>query len=70
MAEDKGLATGLVSTSSITHATPASYIAHRDSRATYEEIASDFLKTDIDVFIGGGYKHLHNAKTNATLPVN
>jgi alkaline phosphatase len=51
------LATGLVSTSAITHATPASYIAHQGSRGSYENIAADFLKTDIDVFIGGGYKH-------------
>lgn len=56
-AEDKGLSTGLVSTSSITHATPASFIAHQESRNMYEAIAADFLKTDIDVFIGGGYKH-------------
>lgn len=56
-AEEKGLATGLVSTSSITHATPASFIAHQPSRKMYEEIAADFLKTDIDVFIGGGYQH-------------
>ncbi len=57
MAEGKGLSTGLVSTSAITHATPASYIAHQGSRGSYEDIAADFLKTDIDVFIGGGYKH-------------
>lgn len=57
MAEDRGMATGLVSTSAITHATPASYIAHQGSRGSYEDIAADFLKTDIDVFIGGGYKH-------------
>lgn len=57
MSEAKGLATGLVSTSAITHATPASYIAHQGSRGSYEDIAADFLKTDIDVFIGGGYKH-------------
>lgn len=57
MAEEKGLATGLVSTSAITHATPASYIAHQGSRGSYEDIAADFLKTDIEVFIGGGYKH-------------
>jgi alkaline phosphatase len=53
-AEDQGLSTGLVSTSSITHATPAAFIAHQLSRDYYEEIAADFLKTDIDVFIGGG----------------
>ncbi|MEI8113490.1 MAG: alkaline phosphatase [Bacteroidia bacterium] len=57
MAEEKGLSTGLVSTSAITHATPASYIAHQKSRGSYEDIAADFMKTDIDVFIGGGYKH-------------
>ena len=56
-AEDNGLATGLVASSAITHATPASFIAHQKSRNMYEAIAADFLKTDIDVFIGGGYKH-------------
>ncbi len=56
-AEEKGLSTGLVSTSAITHATPAAFIAHQGARRNYESIASDFLNTDIDVFIGGGYKH-------------
>ncbi|MDD4755874.1 MAG: alkaline phosphatase, partial [Prolixibacteraceae bacterium] len=62
IAEEKGIATGLVSTSAITHATPASFIAHQPNRNMYEEIAADFLKTDIDVFIGGGYKHFTNRK--------
>ena len=53
-AEENGLSTGLVSTSAITHATPASFIAHQKERELYEAIAADFLKTDIDVFIGGG----------------
>jgi len=53
-AEENGLSTGLVSTSTITHATPASFIAHQPDRNMYEQIAADFLKTDIDVFIGGG----------------
>jgi alkaline phosphatase len=57
IAEEHGLATGLVSTSSITHATPASFIAHQSDRGSYEDIAMDFLKTDVDVFIGGGYNH-------------
>ncbi len=56
VAEEKGLATGLVATCRITHATPASFIAHQPSRNMYEEIAADFLNTDIDVFIGGGKK--------------
>jgi alkaline phosphatase len=57
IAEKNGLATGLVVTSSITHATPASFIAHQKWRSMYEEIAADFLETDIDVFIGGGRDH-------------
>jgi alkaline phosphatase len=69
MAEDKGLATGLVSTSAITHATPASYIAHQGSRGSYEDIAADFLKTDIDVFIGGGYKHFAERKDKRDLTI-
>ncbi len=56
-AEQYKKATGLVATSAITHATPASFIAHAVSRSSYEDIAADFLKVDIDLFIGGGEKH-------------
>ncbi len=56
-AEDHGLATGLIATSAITHATPASFIAHNTSRYNYEEIATDFLGSGIDLFIGGGRNH-------------
>jgi len=57
IAEENGLATGLVATASVTHATPAAFIAHQASRSSYEDIARDFLRTDVDVFIGGGYDH-------------
>ena len=67
MAEKKGLKTGLVSTSAITHATPASFIAHVDSRGSYEDIALDFLKTNIDVFIGGGIKNFEERKDGKNL---
>jgi len=67
IAEDNNLATGLVSTSSITHATPASFIAHNCNRNKYEEIAEDFLKTDIDVFIGGGKDNFNKRKDNKNL---
>ena len=55
-AEKKGLRTGLVATSTIVHATPASFIAHNKSRRNYEEIAEDFLRTEVDFFAGGGKK--------------
>jgi alkaline phosphatase len=57
IAEELGYSTGLISTSAITHATPAAFISHRVSRFDYENIASDYLKTDIDLFIGGGFDH-------------
>lgn len=56
-AEKSGLSTGLIATCAITHATPAAFIAHQPSRTLDEDIAADFLKTDIDVIIGGGRKH-------------
>jgi alkaline phosphatase len=67
MAEEYGLSTGLISTSTITHATPASFIAHDPHRNNLEEIAYDFLSTDIDVFIGGGYDHFANRKDSLNL---
>lgn len=53
-AEVNGFASGLVVTSSVVHATPASFVAHQPSRNLYENIAEDFLQSDIDLFIGGG----------------
>ncbi len=55
-AEKKGLATGLIATSTIVHATPASFISHNKYRKNYEEIALDFMDTEIDFFAGGGKK--------------
>ncbi len=58
--EKNNLATGIVSACAVTHATPASFVAHQINRNMYEAIAADFLKTDIDVFIGGGKQHFVN----------
>jgi alkaline phosphatase len=59
-AEKKGMATGLVATCNIQHATPASFIAHVKSRSSYEDISEDFLKTTLDIGIGGGKKYFDN----------
>jgi alkaline phosphatase len=56
LAEEKGLSTGLISTSSITHATPASFAAHVEQRSMQEDIAVDFLDSGVEVFLGGGVK--------------
>ena len=48
--------TGVVATSSITHATPASFYAHVKQRGMEEEIAAQLLESDIDFFAGGGIR--------------
>jgi alkaline phosphatase len=67
VAHDCGLATGIISTSSITHATPASFVAHNYSRRNYEDIAKDFMNGTIDVFIGGGMTYFLNRKDGIDL---
>ena len=56
-ANKNGLSTGIVVACAVTHATPASYVAHQVNRDMYDEIAADYLKSNIDVFIGGGRKY-------------
>jgi alkaline phosphatase len=67
IAEENGLATGLVATSAITHATPAAFIAHTPNRDRYDDIAMDFLHTDIDVFIGGGCNNFNHRADSLNL---
>jgi alkaline phosphatase len=69
-AHEIGLATGVVSTSAITHATPASFVAHNSGRGNYEDIAKDFLNGSIDVFIGGGEDHFRSRTDGTDLTVN
>lgn len=66
-AEENGLATGLVATYSVTNATPAAFIAHVESRSMEEQIAEFYLKTDVDVFIGGGRKFFTERKDGRDL---
>ena len=50
LASLSGVNTGLISTSSITHATPASFFAHTISRDFQEDIAMQLAKSDVDSF--------------------
>ena len=54
LAEARGMATGLVATSSITHATPAAFSAHVTQRDEQFEIARQMAGQGIDVLLGGG----------------
>ncbi len=59
-AKEQGKATGLVATSEITHATPASFGSHDESRQNMNAIADDYYdelingKHKVDVLLGGG----------------
>lgn len=64
MAEEKGLATGLVATSTIIHATPASFAAHNPYRKNYEAIALDMTDAGVDVLIGGGKKYFERRESD------
>lgn len=67
LAHLNGLAGGVVSTSAVTHATPASYVSHNISRNNYDEIAEDFLITQPEVFIGGGLDNFANREDEKDL---
>jgi len=64
LAKSEGKATGLVATSTITHATPAVFGSHVKSRSCENEIARQYIQiTEPDVILGGGV-----AKFNSTKP--
>lgn len=62
-AKELGYNTGLVVTSQINHATPASFVAHIDSRKRYDEIADQYLdsrianRPKVDLMLGRGLSY-------------
>jgi len=67
IASKKGVKVGLVSTSSVTHATPATFYAHTKSRNFQEEIALQLSKSEIDYFAGGGTKFFNQRNDGINL---
>ncbi len=57
---EKKYNTGVISTSAITHATPACFYAHVKSRKMENEIAQQLVSSDIDFFAGGGMQFFSN----------
>lgn len=56
MAEDAGKATGVVTSVQFSHATPAAFIAHNESRGNYHAIAREMiLDSRADVIMGCGH---------------
>lgn len=54
MAAQRGQSTGVIATSSITHATPACFFAHIENRNLEDEIAAQLTYAPVDFFAGGG----------------
>lgn len=63
-AEKNGKSSGLVATSTITHATPAVFASHVASRADEAEIAPQLLDNDVDVILGGGKNYFPETLLN------
>jgi alkaline phosphatase len=65
-AKEKGKSTGLVVTSTVTHATPAAFGAHVPWRDCEKEIARQYIQvTGVDVILGGGLKHFNSTGKQA-----
>ena len=58
--QTEGYKTGLVSLTTITHATPAAFYAHVTDRDLHEEIAYQLSEANIDFIAGGGRNFFDN----------
>lgn len=59
---ERGWKRGLVTTTEITHATPAGFAANADSRDDGTAIAAQYLDRQVDVLLGGGTKFFDPAR--------
>jgi alkaline phosphatase len=57
LAREADKATGLITTTRVTHATPAGFAAHVVDRSMEDEIAVQYLDLEPDVILGGGTRH-------------
>jgi alkaline phosphatase len=64
---ERGYKTGLAVTCEITHATPASFYAHDESRQAHEAIAEDFSLSQVDVAIGYGRQYFNRREDQRDL---
>ncbi|MBM3460660.1 MAG: alkaline phosphatase [Armatimonadetes bacterium] len=53
-AREQGRSTGLVTTVTVTHATPAAFATHTTDRKKEYDIALDYLNAGVSVLLGGG----------------
>jgi alkaline phosphatase len=65
-ARERGLMTGVVTTSGLVDATPASFTAHVDHRDMYAEILEQMLSSGTDIMIGGDWVGQRKSRKNKT----
>lgn len=63
VAKEKGKKIGIVTSVTITHATPAGFYAHRPSRSQTYEIGLDLINSGFDYFGGGGAQNYDNKES-------
>jgi alkaline phosphatase len=61
-ARASGRATGLVTTATITHATPAGFAVNAPGRSDEDAIADLYLRSQVDLFLGGGARFFDPAR--------
>lgn len=65
-AEEKGKVTGLVTSCSVTDATPAAFVAHVNDPGKHNTIAEHIAQSGIDVLFGGGWAYFVPESTNGS----
>lgn len=68
--EGRDIATGIIATSSVTHATPAAFYAHVSYRNQEDSIAAQLITSSVDFFAGGGLKYFNERKDGQNLLPN
>jgi alkaline phosphatase len=67
IAKKNGLSTGIVVTTDVTDATPATFASHQPSRELSAEIAAAYVHSGLDVLIGAGVAHFNDRKDGRNL---
>lgn len=63
-AKEYGRATGIVTNTRITHATPSGFFAHNEDRKNEFEIAKDIAHSNVSLIMGGGANKIKNELTS------
>ena len=66
-AEMAGMPTGIVVTYPVTNATPATFVGHVPHRNMEDEIATYYIKNEVDVVIGGGSRRFNQRADSLNL---